>query len=51
MLDWIRGKRFGLKTTLLVIALAVAAWALVVYANLKDFVPPELTSPAEGPPP
>lgn len=49
MLGWIRGKRFGWKTTLLVIAVALAAWALVVYANLRDFVPEELTEPAEAP--
>lgn len=51
MLDWIRGKRFSMRATLVVIALALAAWALVVYANLQDFVPDELRSPAEGPPP
>lgn len=45
MLKWIRGKRFDLKTTVLVIALAVAVWAVVVYVNLRDFVPEELLQP------
>lgn len=45
MLKWIRGKRFTLKTTLIVIALAVAAWAVVVYVNLRDFIPRELLEP------
>jgi len=45
VLKWIRGKRFDLKTTVLVIALAVAVWAVVVYVNLRDFVPEELLQP------
>ena len=51
MLDWIRGKRFDVKTTVFVLALALAAWALVVFVNLRDFVPDELTEPAGAPPP
>jgi uncharacterized protein YggT (Ycf19 family) len=49
MLDWIRGKRFDLKTTVIVIAVALAVWAVVVYVNLRDFVPDELTEPIEAP--
>ena len=49
MLDWIRGKRFDLKTTIVVIVIALAAWAVVVYVNMRDFVPAELTEPVEGP--
>ena len=49
MLDWIRGKRFDLKTTVIVIAIALVVWALVVYVNLRDFVPEELTEPVEAP--
>lgn len=49
MLDWIRGKRFDLKTTVVVIAVAAALWAAVVYVNLRDFVPEELTEPVESP--
>lgn len=49
MLDWIRGKRFDMKTTIFVVVLALAAWALVVYVNLRDFVPEELREPVEAP--
>lgn len=49
MLEWIRGARINLKTGLVIIALALAAWAVVVYANLQDFVPEELTQPQEAP--
>lgn len=47
MLDWIRGARINLKTGLIVIGLALALWAAVVYVNLRDFVPEELTQPTE----
>lgn len=53
MLRWIRGVRFDLKTGIVVIALALLAWAVVVYVNVRDFVPEELTRPAQergGPP-
>ncbi len=49
MLEWIRGARINLKTGLIVIALALAVWAVVVYVNLRDFVPDELTQPVEAP--
>lgn len=42
MLKWMRGKRFDLKTTIIVIVLAVVAWAFVVYLNVENFVPEEL---------
>lgn len=45
MLRRIQGARIGRKTALLVIALALVAWAVVVYTNLRDFVPDELTEP------
>jgi hypothetical protein len=47
MLGWIRDARINLKTGLIVIALALAVWALVVYVNVRDFVPEELTRPIE----
>lgn len=47
MLEWIRGARINLKTGLVVIALALALWAAVVYVNMRDFVPEELTQPTE----
>jgi hypothetical protein len=49
MLGWIRNARIDLKTGLVVIALALAVWAVVVYVNVRDFVPEELTRPTEAP--
>lgn len=49
MLEWIRGARINLKTGLVIIALSLAVWAVVVYVNLRDFVPDELTPPTEAP--
>jgi len=49
MLEWIRGARINMKTGLVIIALALAVWAVVVYTNLRDFVPEELTQPVEAP--
>jgi hypothetical protein len=45
MLRWFHGRRLGLKTTVMVVGLAVAVWAVVVYVNLRDFVPEELLQP------
>jgi hypothetical protein len=50
VLGWIRGARINLKTGLFIIALAIAVWAVVVYVNLRDFVPAEFTQPTEGAP-
>ena len=47
MLEWIRGARINFKTGVVIIAIALAIWAVVVYANLTDFVPDELTQPTE----
>ena len=49
MLEWIRGARINMKTGLVIIALALTVWAVVVYVNLRDFVPDELTQPVEAP--
>ena len=43
MQKWIRGKRFDLKTTVIVLAIAGGVWALFVYVNVRDFVPEERT--------
>ena len=53
MLGWIRNARIDLKTGIIIIALALAAWAAVVYVNVRDFVPDELTEPSrqDRPPP
>lgn len=48
MLGWIREARIDFKTGIIVIAIALAVWAVVVYANLTDFVPEELTQPTEA---
>jgi len=42
----IQGVRFGRRTTLIVIAIALAIWALVVMERVRDFVPEELRAPA-----
>ncbi|MDH3270226.1 MAG: hypothetical protein OEN56_02775 [Gemmatimonadota bacterium] len=47
MLGWIRGARIDLKTGIAIIAIALAVWAVVVYVNLRDFVPEELIQPSE----
>ena len=44
MLGRIRGARVSRKTALIVVLLALAAWAVVVYVNVRDFVPEELRS-------
>ena len=44
MLDRLRGARVSAKTALVVVLLALAAWAVVVYVNLRDFVPEEIRS-------
>lgn len=41
MLKWIRGKRFDVKTTIILLLLAVAFWAVFSWARIKGFVPAE----------
>lgn len=43
MLKWMRGKRFNMKTTIIVIVIALVGWAFVIYANVEEFVPDLLT--------
>ena len=43
MLKWMRGKRLDMKTTIIVIVIALVAWAFVIYANIQEFVPDEFT--------
>lgn len=45
MLGRIRGARVSRRTALVVVLLALAIWALVVFVNVRDFVPGELTEP------
>jgi hypothetical protein len=42
MLKWIRGTRLSMKTTVIVIAVALVLWALVIWVRIETFVPPEL---------
>ncbi len=42
MLKHIRGARVSLRTAVLVLALALLVWAIVVFVNVRDFVPAEL---------
>jgi hypothetical protein len=51
VLDWVRNARIDLRTGIVVIAIALAVWAVVVYVNLRDFVPEEITQPTQRPPP
>jgi hypothetical protein len=48
MLDWIRNARIDARTGIVVIVLALLVWAVVVYVNVRDFVPEELTQPMES---
>jgi hypothetical protein len=36
MLKWIRDARIDLRTGLVVIAIALAVWAVVIYVNVGD---------------
>jgi hypothetical protein len=42
VLKWIRGKRFDLKTTIILLLIALAFWAVASWARIKDFIPAEL---------
>lgn len=41
MLKWIRGKRLDLRTTIILILIVLAAWALVIKINVENFIPAE----------
>jgi len=45
MIGRIQGARVSRKAALVVVMLALAAWAVVVYVNVRDFVPDEFTEP------
>jgi hypothetical protein len=47
MLKWIRGKRFDLKTTIVLLILTLAFWAVFSWARIKDFIPAELKGPRD----
>jgi len=48
MLKWIRGKRFDLKTTIVLLVLALAFWAIFSWARVKGFVPAEYRQPPDS---
>ena len=50
MLDWIRKARLDFKTGIIVIGLALLLWAIVIYVNVRDFVPDEITQPSQQDP-
>lgn len=47
MLKWIRGKRLDLRTTIIIIVVALAAWALVIKINVDNFIPAEFRQQEE----
>lgn len=50
VLKMIRDARIDFRTGVVIIALALAAWAAVVYLNARDMVPAEFReAPAEAP--
>lgn len=48
MLEWIRNARIDWRTGIFVIVLALLVWGVMVYVNVRDFVPEELTQPSES---
>ena len=50
MMRWIRGARVDFRTGMVVIVLAVAVWAALVYLNLTDVEPGEFLDGASGAP-
>jgi len=51
MIRQIRAVRFSLKTSILIIALALIVWGIVTYVRIRDFIPAELSEPSSAPPP
>ena len=45
MLRRIQGARVSRRTGIIIIAITLAIWAIVVYVNIRDFVPVEFTQP------
>ncbi len=50
MLRRIRRIRFDLKTSIVILALALIVWGVVTYVRIRDFIPPELNEPPQAPP-
>ncbi|MDA0311792.1 MAG: hypothetical protein O2992_06705 [Gemmatimonadetes bacterium] len=47
MLKYLRGKRFDIKTTVILLVIAGLLWGAFAYANIKNFVPDEFMEPVE----
>ena len=45
MMKWLRGKRLDLKTSIVILVIAIAIWAVFAYLNMQNLVPPELLEP------
>ncbi len=45
MLKKIRSVRLDLRTSIILLVLALLAWAFIIYANIQEFVPEELRAP------
>jgi len=50
MLKYLRGKRFDVKTTVIVLVIAGLVWGVFVYANIQNFVPDEFKEPVQQTP-
>ncbi len=51
MIRRIRGIRFDLKTSIVILVLALIMWGVVTYVRIRDFIPAELTEPQRAPTP
>jgi hypothetical protein len=49
MLKRIRGTRVSLKTFAIVVGLALLLWAVVVYVQIRDFMPDDLVETSGDP--
>ena len=49
MLKMIRDARIDFRTGIVVILVALAAWAAVIYLNAQDMIPPDFREVPEDP--
>lgn len=49
MIRRIRSVRFSMRTSIIIIALALIVWGIVTYVRIRNFVPPELSQPQDAP--
>lgn len=48
VLKLIQGRRLDLKTTIIVLLIAVAIWVVSSWARIKDFIPAEFRAPHDS---